>query len=504
MLQNVFFRNTTVVVAGIAIALFLAGCDKEDNKVALSSIEVTPASVELTVGDTEQLTATATPKDAADVAFVWSSGSTAVATVSTTGLVTAISPGNTTVKVASNGIEKSVPVTVNAAFVPALAVTPAVAQIASEGGSLEFNIDANADWTYTGANEWLKEAAKTATALTLTVDANASITNTRGATLTFSLTGYPNVTQAVTVSQSDNLANINEEDFGPGITPTVLIVTSGDELKAAEGLPAGNYVVNIAGNMTLSDAADNSTNITLGTPGVTISLRGVGNIISPANDAGIVRINEGKLILRGVTLSKTGNAMPTVWVTANGMLEINDGASITGTGESTNAGVRVQGGHVLMKGGEIHGHRNAGGGGAGMYLYSNGVFQMDGGKIYDNTAGYAGGIFIMGDGARFIMNGGEMYDNHSNDAYEGGGAVYIWQNGSVEIHSGAVIYGKDGGDGKAGNTAPQNGDTYGHAVSAFYNGSSGKYRSTTIQNEELSITLSGGSETELSGSWVSF
>jgi hypothetical protein len=107
-------------------------------------------------------------------------------------------------------------------------------------------------------------------------------------------------------------------------------------------------------------------------------------------------------------------------------------------------------------------------------------------------------------GSRFIMNGGELYDNHSTDAAEGGGAVYIWQSGRVEVHSGAIIYGKDGGDGKAGNTAPQNGDTYGHAVTAFYNGSHGKYRSTTIQNETLSITLSGGAETESTGAWVGF
>ncbi|MDR3184324.1 MAG: hypothetical protein LBT49_02850 [Prevotellaceae bacterium] len=135
---------------------------------------------------------------------------------------------------------------------------------------------------------------------------------------------------------------------------------------------------------------------------------------------------------------------------------------------------------------------------------SRDLFQMDGGKIYDNSAQYGGGVLILGAGARFTMNGGEMYDNHSTAADEGGGAVYIWQNGGVEIHSGAIIYGENGdGGNKAGNTATN--ATYGHAVTAFFtNAAHGKYRSTTIQNEELSITLSSGSETESSGSWSSW
>ncbi|MDR1096946.1 MAG: Ig-like domain-containing protein, partial [Tannerella sp.] len=119
MLHQSFFSKT--VVAGAAIALFLlAGCgDDEEKKVALSSIEVTPASVTLTVGDApQQLTATPAPKDAADVAFKWSSADDAVATVSETGLVTAVKAGNTTVKVASGKIEKSVTVTVLASANP--------------------------------------------------------------------------------------------------------------------------------------------------------------------------------------------------------------------------------------------------------------------------------------------------------------------------------------------------------------------------------------------------
>jgi hypothetical protein len=502
MLHKSFFSKT---VAGTAIALFLfAGCGKDEEKVALKSIEVTPAQVELAVGGTQQLTATPTPKDAADVVFKWSSADNSVATVSDKGLVTAVNVGNTTVKVAGGGIEKSVPVKVVAAFTPALEVTPAdPEQALAAGGVFEFAIAANADWTYTlseGANAWLTEATKTADALTLTVSPNATA-ETKTATVTFSLADYQDVTQAVAVSQAA-FAHI-EDDFGAGAVFTVLTATADNLKSTLEGLAAGNYIVNITGNMMLSDAAANGTNITLETQGVTVSLRGAGSAtITPANDAGIVKITAGKLILRDVTLSKTGNAMPTVWITADGTLEINDGVSIAGTGE-TNAGVRVQGGHFLMKGGEIHGYHNPGySGGGGIFLYSSGVFQMDGGKIYDNTAGYGGGIFVMT--GNFTMNGGEFYDNHSTYADEGGGAVYLYSsNNHFEIHSPAVIYGKEGGDDKTGNTA-SNGDEYGHAITVFHTGGNAwKYRSNTIQNETLSITIGNYSDppTETSGTW---
>ncbi|MDR1155728.1 MAG: hypothetical protein LBL04_13560 [Bacteroidales bacterium] len=396
------------------------------------------------------------------------------------------------------------------AITPELAVTPAVPeQVSAEGGPLAFTITANATWTYSlsaGAGAWLTEATKTAAALTLTVAANGTA-EAKNATVTFSLTDYPDVTQEVAISQAANIiAGMNEADFGAGVTPAVLTATAADLKSTLEGLSAGNYVVNIAGDVRLSDAFDDNSNIQLSTPGVVISLRGNGsNTLTTEYDATFLRITEGKLILRDITLSKTGIGMPAVWIDANGTLEINDSVSITGTGESTNAGVNVNGGHFLMKGGEIHGyHRPGGSGGGGVYIHANGTFRMDGGKIYDNTTGYGGGVLIMG--GSFTMNGGEFYDNHSTDANEGGGAVYLWAgNNHFEIHTGAVIYGKDGGDDKAGNTATN--DTYGHAVSVFISGGAhGKFRSNTIQNETLSIsTNAAGNEiTDATGTWDSW
>jgi hypothetical protein len=735
-----YYKSFLSVVAGAAFALCLAGCGKEDDvqpdaKVALTSINVTPAQVLLTVGGTQQLTPAAVPADASEVNFKWTSASTAVATVSANGLVTAVALGATTVTVTSGSVKKDVPVTVSDKPLTAFTVAPteinaslgdeavqltitrtpadgvgaftyasgndAVATVSADGlvtivgagtttitvtsGDLEpqtvavtvsskpltsfivtpteINARANSapvqleiirtpadgvgaftyasgneevatvsagglvtftgvgttvitvtsgtleprtvpvtvleavtddlnrsEWTITATSEW-NEGSKaelmldgdvntfwhTATDLTwptpgvsFTVDMK-ELKNIEGFYLIHRLDGdcHPKsltietsadgedwtpvyetstleTTHAgkhiqmplesatvaryfrVTISETVNGASytylaeisiynesnpytagveqgvstnaVDVEDFGANAPYTVFTATAGSLKGALGGITTpGNYVLNITGDATL-DALESGTNITLTTPGVTISLRGDGsNTISPANDAGIVKIMEGKLILRNLTLSKTGHRMPTVWVDANGELVIHEGVSITGTGESTNTGVYVSG-RFVMKGGEIHGHSRLAGGGGAMYLYNAGVFQMDGGKIYDNRASYGGGILIMNGTPRFIMNGGEFYDNHSIGADEAAGAVYLYLNGRVEINTGATIYGKDGGDGKAGNTGT-NGDVYGHAVTTFVTTSSGKKRSNTIQGETLSITVAGGAETASAGNW---
>jgi len=68
---------------------------------ALSSIAVTADTTSITTGSTQQLTATGTYADATTVvitaSMTWSSSDTNIATVDTTGLVTAVSPGTATI-----------------------------------------------------------------------------------------------------------------------------------------------------------------------------------------------------------------------------------------------------------------------------------------------------------------------------------------------------------------------------------------------------------------------
>lgn len=65
--------------------------------VAVTSVSLTPASISIIDGNTQQLTSTISPSNATNKTVTWSSSNTAVASVSSSGLVTAQSPGSATI-----------------------------------------------------------------------------------------------------------------------------------------------------------------------------------------------------------------------------------------------------------------------------------------------------------------------------------------------------------------------------------------------------------------------
>ena len=70
-----------------------------DTTVHVTGVNVDNTSVELTEGDTHQVVATVLPEDATDKSVAWSSSDEGIATVSDSGLITAISEGNATITV---------------------------------------------------------------------------------------------------------------------------------------------------------------------------------------------------------------------------------------------------------------------------------------------------------------------------------------------------------------------------------------------------------------------
>ncbi len=93
----------------------------------VASVTVSPAASSLTVGATAQLTAA--PKDAggaplAGRSVLWGSGTPAVATVSGTGLVTAVAPGTAIVTATSEGVRGTASITVSVVPVSSVVVTP--------------------------------------------------------------------------------------------------------------------------------------------------------------------------------------------------------------------------------------------------------------------------------------------------------------------------------------------------------------------------------------------
>jgi uncharacterized protein YjdB len=100
--------------------------------VPVASVTVSPASASLVVAQTVQLTAT--PKDANGNALsgrvvTWSSSNTAVATVSSAGLVRGVTAGSATITATSEGQSGTSAVTVTAAPVASVTVSPTSAAV---------------------------------------------------------------------------------------------------------------------------------------------------------------------------------------------------------------------------------------------------------------------------------------------------------------------------------------------------------------------------------------
>ena len=73
-----------------------------DETVAATGVTVTPATASLVVGATHQLTGTVQPTDATDRTGTWTTSDATKATVSSTGLVTAVAAGSAIITFKSN------------------------------------------------------------------------------------------------------------------------------------------------------------------------------------------------------------------------------------------------------------------------------------------------------------------------------------------------------------------------------------------------------------------
>ncbi|EOL9041357.1 DNA breaking-rejoining protein [Cronobacter turicensis] len=73
-----------------------------DDTVAVTGVTVTPATASLAVGATRQLTGTVLPSDATDKSGAWTTSDATKATVSSTGLVSGVAAGTSTITFKSN------------------------------------------------------------------------------------------------------------------------------------------------------------------------------------------------------------------------------------------------------------------------------------------------------------------------------------------------------------------------------------------------------------------
>lgn len=111
--------------AALCCMLALSACKKNETEVKVTGVSVSPATLSLVEGTSEQLRATVTPSDAANKAVSWTSSAAAIATVDNTGKVTAVSAGTATitVKTADGGKTATCAVTVTTKVIPVTGIS---------------------------------------------------------------------------------------------------------------------------------------------------------------------------------------------------------------------------------------------------------------------------------------------------------------------------------------------------------------------------------------------
>lgn len=113
------FHLSCVLASILSIVLVACG----EKVVEVASVSISQPSAEMEIGETLSLKATVSPSNASYDAITWTSAKPQVASVSASGLVSAISEGNTTITVTAGGKAASCSVTVVKGFVAVSAIS---------------------------------------------------------------------------------------------------------------------------------------------------------------------------------------------------------------------------------------------------------------------------------------------------------------------------------------------------------------------------------------------
>jgi uncharacterized protein YjdB len=105
------------------LPFLLVSCGEKEQEVAVTSVSLAQATAEMLIGETVQLTATVLPSNATDKTITWASSKQSVATVSNSGLVTALSEGTSTVTASCGGKSGTCRVTVSKGMVAVTSIS---------------------------------------------------------------------------------------------------------------------------------------------------------------------------------------------------------------------------------------------------------------------------------------------------------------------------------------------------------------------------------------------
>lgn len=109
--MNLFKAKKIGILSLVVLPFLFGGCKSEPEiptEVTVTGIVITPSEVTLSVGMTQQMTATLTPEGASNIGeLTWSVADTDIATISESGLLTAIAAGETSVLCRVGSVEQT-------------------------------------------------------------------------------------------------------------------------------------------------------------------------------------------------------------------------------------------------------------------------------------------------------------------------------------------------------------------------------------------------------------
>lgn len=234
---------------------------------AVLSISVTPDAATLIKGQTAQLSAVVTTNDASVPKTVnWASSNSAVATVSATGLVTAVAPGAATITAtatADANFKAGAQITVTGSGVRSVRVSPDNAIVAT-GATLQLVANVDRDAGVAGTVTWTSSNTAVATVTTAGVVTGVTAGNV---TVTAASTVDPTVTGAAAITVRNPIPatiSISSITFGTLGTPVNVNNVFG-QIEVTLNVDPGDQIISrvevlIDGNVACSQAFSVSRN----------------------------------------------------------------------------------------------------------------------------------------------------------------------------------------------------------------------------------------------------
>ncbi|RTE10289.1 Ig-like domain-containing protein [Paenibacillus whitsoniae] len=277
------------------------------SKVPVSSVTLDTTSVNLEVGRTQQLTATISPSDASYQGMSWTSSNSSVATVSSTGLVTAIAPGSAAITVTTDDLGKTAQATVTVTDVRTASIT-------LNKGSLRLKAGDSETLTATVLPDDAKDKTliwTTGSNAVVTVNSSGTVTAVANGTTTLTVAaqdgGAAPVTIPITVA---NFVNVT----GVTIAPTSRTVEAGKTAQLTAAVtPSGADNTNVSWR-----SSDQAVAVVSATGLVTTLKAGTAVITATTEDGGYAAsstVTATQVLSQGksVTASRSGASNPATY-----------------------------------------------------------------------------------------------------------------------------------------------------------------------------------------------